>query len=80
MPKQQRIVRMEQRGQMAAMQQLESKSDEELEAETKYRSAALAILGARASERFDAEKARGYFPLDKPLQFLNGICTILGLH
>jgi hypothetical protein len=27
----------------------------------KYKSAALAILGARASERFDAEQARSYF-------------------
>ena len=34
---------------------------DELEAETKYKSAALAILGARAAERFDAEKSRAYF-------------------
>ncbi len=52
---------MEQRGGLEAIQALEQRSDEELEAETKYKSAALAILGARASERFDAEKARGYF-------------------
>jgi tetratricopeptide (TPR) repeat protein len=57
----QRQVRIEQRGAMAAIQALEQRSDEELEAETKYKSAALAILGARASERFDAEAARGYF-------------------
>ena len=61
MPKQQRIVRMEQRGQMAAMQQLESKSDEELEAETKYKAAAQAILGYRAAERYDAKEARAHF-------------------
>ena len=46
---------------MEAIQALEQRSDEELEAETKYKSAALAILGARASERFDAESARSYF-------------------
>ncbi len=43
------------------MQQLEQRSDEELEAETKFKAAALAILGARASERFEADKARNYF-------------------
>jgi hypothetical protein len=52
---------MEQRGALEAIQALEQRSDEELEAETKYKSAALAILGARASERFDAEAARAYF-------------------
>jgi len=46
---------------MEAVQALEQRSDEELEAETKYKSAALAILGARAAERFDAEASRGYF-------------------
>src|SRR3982075_2265190 len=57
----QRQVRMEQRGALEAIQALEQRSDEQLEAETKYKSAALSILGARASERFDAEAARGYF-------------------
>src|ERR1700690_1657616 len=57
----QRQVRIEQRGAQQAIQALEQRSDEELQAETKYKSAALAILGARASERFDAEQARGYF-------------------
>ena len=57
----QRQVRVEQRGSIEAIQALEQRSDEELEGETKYKSAALAILGARASERFDAEAARGYF-------------------
>lgn len=52
---------MEQRGGLEAIQALEQRSDEELEAETKYKAAALAILGARASERFDADAARGYF-------------------
>lgn len=57
----QRQVRIEQRGAQQAIEALEQRSDEELEAETKYKSAALAILGARASERFDAEQARSYF-------------------
>jgi len=54
-------MRIEQRGQMAAMAQLESKSDEELEAETKYKAAAQAILGYRAAERYDAKAARAHF-------------------
>jgi tetratricopeptide (TPR) repeat protein len=57
----QRQIRIEQRGALEAIQALEQRSDEELEAETKYKSAALAILGGRAAERFDAEAARGYF-------------------
>jgi hypothetical protein len=61
MPKQQRTMRIEQRSQLAAIQQLESRSDEELEAETKYKAAAQAILGARAAERYDAKAARGHF-------------------
>jgi len=61
MPKQQRTMRIEQRGQMAAMQQLESKSDEELEAETRFKAAAQAILGYRAAERYDAKAARAHF-------------------
>jgi hypothetical protein len=52
---------MEQRGAFEQIQALEQRSDEELESETKYKSAAMAILGARASERFDAESARSYF-------------------
>jgi hypothetical protein len=61
MAKQQRVMRVEQRSQMAQMQQLESRSDEELEAETKFKSAAQAILGARAAERYDAKAARAHF-------------------
>ena len=57
----QRQIRVEQRGSIEAIQALEQRSDEELEAETKYKSAALAILGARAAERFDSDKARAYF-------------------
>ncbi|HEX4465852.1 MAG TPA: hypothetical protein VH025_01575 [Solirubrobacteraceae bacterium] len=61
MAQKQRQVRMEQRGGLEAIQALDKLSDEELEAETKYKAAALAILGGRASERFDADAARGYF-------------------
>jgi hypothetical protein len=61
MPKQQRAVRIEQKGQMAAIQQLETKSDEELAAETRYRAAAQALLGARAAERYDAPAARAHY-------------------
>jgi tetratricopeptide (TPR) repeat protein len=57
----QRQIRIEQRGAQQAIEALEQRSDEELESETKYKSAALAILGARAAERFDAVKARAYF-------------------
>jgi hypothetical protein len=55
------MMRVEQRGQLAAIQQLESRSDEELEAETRYKAAAQAILGARAAERYDAKAARAHF-------------------
>jgi hypothetical protein len=61
MPKQQRMMRVEQRSQLAAIQQLESRSDEELEAETKFKAAAQAILGARAAERYDAKASRAHF-------------------
>jgi hypothetical protein len=61
MPKQQRMMRVEQRSQLAAMQQLESRSDEELEAETKFKAAAQTILGARAAERYDAKRSRAHF-------------------
>jgi hypothetical protein len=56
-----RQIKMEQRGALAAMQQLESRSDEELEAETRFRAAAQAILGARAAERMDAARSREHF-------------------
>jgi hypothetical protein len=61
MPPKQRQIRIEQRGAFEAIQALEQRSDEELEGETKYKSAAMAILGARAAERFDADHARAYF-------------------
>jgi hypothetical protein len=61
MPPKQRQIKIEQRGAAEAIQALELRSDEELEAETKFKSAAFSILGARAAERFDADQARAYF-------------------
>jgi uncharacterized protein YhhL (DUF1145 family) len=61
MPPKQRQIRMESKSAMAAMQRLESKSDDELHAETRFRSAAQAILGARAAERYDAKASREHF-------------------
>ena len=54
----QRQVRMEQRSPVAQMQALETRSDEELQRETKLKAAALAILGALAAERYYAKAAR----------------------
>jgi hypothetical protein len=56
-----RQMRVAQGGSLAAMQELEKRSDEELEAETKLRAAAQAILGARAAERYDAKATRTHF-------------------
>ena len=61
MPPKPRQIRIEQRGALAAMQALQDRSDEELEREQKFKAAALAILGARAAERYDADEARDYF-------------------
>ncbi len=43
------------------MEELQTRSNEQLEAERKHKSVAFAILGARAAERYDAEAARGWF-------------------
>jgi hypothetical protein len=48
-------------GALAAIPQLESRTDEQLLSESKHRVAAKAILGARAAERYDAKAARAYF-------------------
>jgi hypothetical protein len=61
MPPKPRQVRIESKSALAAMQQLETRSDEELAAETRFRAAAQAILGARAAERMDAKRAREHF-------------------
>jgi hypothetical protein len=58
----QRQVKMQQRiGTLAAMQQLEDRTDEQLQSESKHRAAARALLGARAAERYEADAARRYF-------------------
>ncbi len=57
----QRQVRVEQKSAMAAMSQLEQRSDDELLTETRHRAAAQAILGARAAERYDGPTAREHF-------------------
>jgi hypothetical protein len=56
-----RMQRQIQAGSLAAMERLEQRSDEELEAETKFKAAAFAILGARAAERYDARATRAYY-------------------
>jgi hypothetical protein len=61
MPPKQRQIRIEQRGGLAAMEALQERSDEELEREQKFKAAALAILGARAAERYDADASRDFF-------------------
>jgi hypothetical protein len=48
-------------GALAAIPQLESRTDEQLMSESKHRVAAKAILGARAAERYDVDAARKYF-------------------
>lgn len=48
-------------GALAAIPQLENRSDEQLQSESKHRVAAKAILGARAAERYDVAAARSYF-------------------
>jgi hypothetical protein len=48
-------------GGLSAIPQLEDRSDEQLQSESKHRAAAKAILGARAAERYDSEAARRYF-------------------
>jgi hypothetical protein len=50
-----------QMGSLSMIPQLENRTDEQLQSESKYRAAAKAILGARAAERYDAEAARRYF-------------------
>jgi hypothetical protein len=61
MPPKQRQIKVESKSALANMQRLESRSDEELEAETRYKAAAQALLGARAAERMDAKRAREHF-------------------
>ena len=61
MAKQKQIKMQVQMGALAAIPQLESRTDEQLQGESSHRVAAKAILGARAAERYDAKAARAYF-------------------
>jgi hypothetical protein len=60
-PKQKQIKMQMQVGALAAIPQLESRTDEQLISESRHRVAAKAILGARAAERYDVQAARKYF-------------------
>lgn len=59
--KQKQIKMQVQMGALAAIPQLETRTDEQLQGESKHRVAAKAILGARAAERYDVKAARAYF-------------------
>ncbi len=48
-------------GALAAIQQLEPRTDDQLKGESKHKVAAKALLGARAAERYDPQTARRYF-------------------
>jgi hypothetical protein len=61
MAKQKQVKMQMQVGALAAIPQLESRTDEQLLSESKHRVAAKAILGARAAERYDVDAARKYF-------------------
>lgn len=61
MAKQKQVRMQTQVGALAAIPQLEQRTDEQLQSESKHRVAAKAILGARAAERYDAPTARRYF-------------------
>ncbi|MEN0015029.1 MAG: hypothetical protein AAGC46_16800 [Solirubrobacteraceae bacterium] len=61
MAQRQRQVRMQQTSSINSMQDLEHRSDEELEKETRHRAAAQALLGARAAQRYDAPKTKEHF-------------------
>jgi hypothetical protein len=61
MPPKQRQVRIEQNVGTGLMEQMQTRTDAQLQAETKYRAIAMAILGGRAAERYDAAASRSYF-------------------
>ena len=48
-------------GGLQMISELENRTEEQLQSESKHRAAAKAILGARAAERYDSEAARRYF-------------------
>ncbi|MBJ7470966.1 MAG: hypothetical protein JHD16_06665, partial [Solirubrobacteraceae bacterium] len=52
---------MQQTSSISSMQDLENRSDEELEKETRHRAAAQALLGARAAQRYDVARSKEHF-------------------
>ena len=61
MAKQRQTKMQVRQGSLAAIPQLEQRTDEQLQSESKHRAAARALLGARAAERYDPDTARRYF-------------------
>ncbi|HLL85896.1 MAG TPA: hypothetical protein VK387_01135 [Thermoleophilaceae bacterium] len=61
MAKQRQVKMQTQAGTLGAIPQLEERTDEQLQSESKHRAAARVVLGARAAERYDAQAARRYF-------------------
>jgi hypothetical protein len=59
--KQKQVKMQMQVGALAAIPQLESRTDEQLQSESKHRVAAKVILATRAAERYDAKTAKAYF-------------------
>ena len=57
----QKQIKIQQVGALGAIQQLESRTDEQLMSESRHRVAAKTLLGMRASERYDVKAARTYF-------------------
>jgi len=57
----QKQIKVQPVGALQAIPQLEQRTDEQLESESKHRVAAKAILGARAAERYDSKAAKAYF-------------------
>src|SRR5688500_14845514 len=61
MAKQRQVKMQPPSGTLAAMQQLEARTDEQLQSASKQRAAARAMLGTRAAGRCDSEATHTYF-------------------
>jgi hypothetical protein len=57
----QRQIKVQQLGTLAAVPELEDRTDEQLQSESKHRAAAKVVLASRAAERRDVATARKYF-------------------
>ena len=84
MAKQNQVKMQTQVGALAAIPQLENRTDEQLQSESKHRVAAKAILGARAAERYDVEafiicrsagRSCGWQPARASLKYLRAAST-----